>query len=84
MTTHMTYDDWHPGELATLPAAIARVRGEYAVGEWWTGHRLIAGDELAAIERRMRARGEIVTDETIGGDRRRGHLTVIRGGKGRP
>lgn len=81
MNNKLTYEMFHPGELATLPAAIERVRGEYAVGEWWTGHRLIAGDELAAIERRMRARGEIVTDETIGGDRRRGQLTVIRGGR---
>lgn len=27
MNPHTTYDDWHPGELATLPEKIARVNG---------------------------------------------------------
>lgn len=36
---------------------------DYAIGEWWTGHRRIEGDELEGVYRRMKRRGDIVTDE---------------------
>lgn len=39
---------------------------DYAIGEWWTGHRRIEGDELAGVYRRMAKRGNVQTDEPIG------------------
>lgn len=51
---------------------------DYAIGEWYTGHRRIEGDELALYEARAAAR-EIVVDEPIGA-RQPVTLTVVREG----
>ena len=86
--------DWFPQEDPEwLEAAIARIRADiesrtphddtvpdYAVGEWYLNHRIITGEELRGVYRRMNRRGEYTTDVPIG----RGApttLNVIRGGK---
>lgn len=72
MNKNDTYEMWHPTEpRIVIDAAITRIngkvpRGDYAVGEWWTGYRIITGKELRDIERRAAKRGDVVTDEHIG------------------
>lgn len=72
MNKNDTYEMWHPGEpRSVIESAITRIngkipRGDYAVGEWWTGYRIITGKELRDIERRAAKRGDVVTDEHVG------------------
>lgn len=55
-------------------------REDYAVGEWYHRNRIIRGEELRGVYRRMNRQGNVHTEEPIG----RGApttLTIIRGGK---
>lgn len=50
---------------------------DYAVGEWYHNHRIIRGEELEGVYRRMNRRGDIITDVQNSG-RNGGLMTVIR------